>query len=63
VALLLLPTYLVERQKERDRESLHTPWEMTSSGRVILSEIGGCVLPLLSLNDIAKHENEEKKRD
>jgi hypothetical protein len=35
---------------------------MTSSGRVNLSKIGGCVLLPLSLNDLAEHEKEEKKR-
>jgi hypothetical protein len=30
---------------------------------VNLSKIGGCVLPPLSLNDLAKHEKEKKKRE
>jgi len=64
VALPLPPTHLVERQKERDRESLYThSVENDKFGEGEPVKNLGCVLPLLSLNNLTKHEKKEKERE
>jgi hypothetical protein len=62
VALLLLPTHLVERQKERDRESLCThplKNDKFAEGEPV-KNLGMCLLPHLSLVDLVKHQNERE---